>query len=411
MKILCIFGQHNYGNPNRGESYEYNNFIPALRNLGHKVYFFESWNRTVFGDFSELNFALLKTIEEQRPDIIFSVMFTYEIWLETWEIIRDAGIATTINWTTDDSWKYKKSSRLLAPVFHSFTTTYPDVLKYYYRDGITNVLLTQWAASSVALQKPRPAKECEYTVSFVGTAHGRRHLWIDELKKRGIDVACFGHGWPTGAVAAADIPKIIRNSVISLNFTDAGSCLDGLHFGRIRQIKARTFEVPGAGGFLLTEWAKYLDKYYNIGKEIISFRNIDELDNLILYYLSHHHERDLIANAGYQRTKKEHVYENRLKELIIFAVERRNLFYSHNKKTPSGSINWELFQQAVIRHKITHRGLLFCKIITALCNVIWGPERGPRAARQIVFELSWRLVGSKTYSAASFPGRYFYTVS
>jgi len=44
MKTLCVFGQHNYGDPGRGLGYEYTNFIQALKNLGYEVVFFESLN-------------------------------------------------------------------------------------------------------------------------------------------------------------------------------------------------------------------------------------------------------------------------------------------------------------------------------------------------------------------------------
>ena len=67
MKILCVFGQHNYGNPNRGEGYEYTNFIPTLRRLGHEVLFLDSWNSTCYSDFRGLNEALLRTVEQNRP--------------------------------------------------------------------------------------------------------------------------------------------------------------------------------------------------------------------------------------------------------------------------------------------------------------------------------------------------------
>jgi spore maturation protein CgeB len=71
VKILCIFGQHNYGNPERGESYEYANFIPALRNMGHEVSFFDSWDKSLYKDYSDLNRQLLHKIAEDDLDIIF----------------------------------------------------------------------------------------------------------------------------------------------------------------------------------------------------------------------------------------------------------------------------------------------------------------------------------------------------
>lgn len=286
MKILCVFGQHNYGDPNRGEGYEYSNFVPTLRRLGHEVLFLESRNRTCHRNFRELNEALLDKVEQNRPDVVFTVLTHYEIWLETWEILRDAGIAATVNWTTDDSWRYDQFSRLVAPAFHAFTTTYPAIYARYQREGISHVLLTQWAANAVNLQAPLPATQCQYTVSFVGTAHTKRPAWVTALRQRGIDVACFGYGWPHGPVSADDISEIIRSSAVSLNFASGAIVWNKLLPCSTNQVKARTFEVPGAGGFLLTEWAEGLDRYYTPGWEIAVFRDLDELEDKIHYYLA-----------------------------------------------------------------------------------------------------------------------------
>ena len=67
-------------------------------------------------------------------------------------------------------------------------------------------------------------------------------------------------------------------------------------------MKARTFEVPGAGGFLLTENAAALEKFYIPGEEIVTFCSISELADKIKYYLNHPQERDEIARAGFSRT-------------------------------------------------------------------------------------------------------------
>lgn len=411
MKILCVFGQHNYGDPNRSEGYEYINFIPALRRLGHEVLFLESWNRKCFRNFTELNEALLVTVEQNRPDVIFTLLFLYEIWLETWEILREAGIGATINWATDDSWRYAQFSRLVAPAFHAFTTTYPAIYSRYLKDGIHHVLLTQWAANAAALQRPLPATQCKFSVSFVGTAHGKRRAWVNALHERGIDVACFGYGWPHGPVAAGDIPQIIRHSVISLNFANSTLVWNGICPQQTNQIKARTFEVPGAGGFLLTEWADGLERYYTPGREIAVFHNLDEAATKIRYYLAHPTERDPIAWAGYERTRTEHTYDQRLTEVLDFVLRQCERYFSRRGVSPTYLIDWARFEEAARRHKMDQKLLHFKRAIVAACSVLWGPVRGPRAARRLVFELSWRLAGSHTYSAAGLPGRMFYEVS
>jgi spore maturation protein CgeB len=408
MKILCIFGQHNYGDPTRGEGYEYTNFLPTFSRLGHDIYFFESHNRTLYFDFVALNKALLQTVEIIRPDIVFTVMMLYEIWLETWSILRDSGIAATVKWTTDDSWKYRQSSRLIGNVFHAITTTYEDAYWKYLQDGISRVLLTQWAANAAVMQKPLPARECRYAVTFIGSAHGNRREMIKAVRDRGIEVNCFGHGWPNGPINADEIPRILRHSMISLNFADAAKTWEGFRFKHVNQIKARTFEVPGAGGFLLTQWAKGLDRFYKPGKEIAVFHDLDELVAKIRYYVSHEAERDAIAQAGYLRTLTEHTYDARMAEIVNFALKQREKYFLSSGLLPTNRIDWNRFKVAALQHRLTRIDCLIKKTLIKACSIIWGPDRGPRAARRLVYEISWRIMGSTTFTAKGLPGRMFY---
>lgn len=411
MKILCVFGRHNYGTPCRGEGYEYTNFLPTLRRLGHEVAFFESRDVRQYRDFSEMNFRLLRQVEEGRPDLVFAVLTHFEIWLETWQVLRDSGMVVTVNWGTDDSWRYYQFSRLLAPAFHAWATTYPRIHRRYLEEGIDNVHLTQWGANAANLQAPLRAAECGMTVSFVGSAYGKRRKWIKRLKDSGIEVACFGHGWPSGPVPALEIPKIVRNSIISLNFSGAGGREGIFEIGSRNQIKARTFEVPAAGGFLLTEWAEEIDRYYKPGGELGVFRSFGELEAAIRYYLAHPEERNAIAQAGYERTRVEHTYDQRLSDVLDFALIRGRTSSRGSGLSSGHGIDLPRFEKFGCSHRMTFGLRMLRAILVATCSMVWGRDRGQRAARRLVFELSWRLVGAKTYSAAGWPGRMFYPVS
>ncbi|MHB8483635.1 MAG: CgeB family protein [Nitrospiria bacterium] len=405
MKILCVFGQHNYGKPERGEGYEYTNFIPAFKRLGHEVLFFESWNRDLYKDLADLNHALLRLVEKEKPDIIFSVMFTYEIWLETWKILGSHSI--TINWTTDDSWKYNQFSRLVAPVFHCFTTTYPKIVPKYRRDGISQVILTQWAANAENLQPPLPASECYIPVSFVGTAHGKRKSWIHALEKQGIQTKCFGYGWEGGAVGADEIPNIVKNSIISLNFSNSAYLGDRLLPGRKNQIKARIFEVVGYGGFLLTEDAEDLDRYYNLEKEISVFHNPEELGQQIRCFLKNPGIRDSMALAAHKRVCLEHTYDQRLADVLRFALQNKKGEFSVQKHLNQNKIDWGHFESTVSQYKVG-RGLNLLKnILVSLFSFLFGPRLGCKISRRLVYETSWRFFGNKTYKASGWPGRLF----
>lgn len=399
-------GEHNYGDPSRGESYEHANFLPALCALGHQVVFFESLSRVAYLDFADLNRRFLEKVQIEKPDIILCVLLGYEIWLETLELVRKACNAVIINWSTDDSWKYEQFSKFVAPAFDIYATTSPDAIAKSERDGHSNFVLTQWAASAMNLAEPLPAEKCRHQISFVGTAYGNRTKWISRLEERGIRVECFGHGWRNGPVRSEEIPRIIRESVISLNFGDSGMVMRGLVPGRSRQIKARVFEVPGAGGFLMTENAEGLDHFYCVGKEIVVYEGISDLVDKIAYFLSHVEERDRIAMAGHVRTRNEHTYEARFQKLLHISSRVRT-----PREAGQCGINFEKFSAILKTHETGFHLKLVRFAVLALCMAVWGRMRGPRAARRFLFEISWRVVGKKTYSASGWPGRLFYRES
>lgn len=406
MKILCILGEHNYGDPARGECYEYVNFLPALRNLGHQVIFFESFNRNSYRGFADLNRQFLEKVQAEKPDIILCVLLGYEIWLETLQLVREGTNAILINWSTDDSWKYEQFSRFVAPAFDIYATTCPEAIAKSQRDGHSNFVLTQWAASAVSLAQPLPAEKCRYQVSFVGTAYGNRPKWISELESRKIKIECFGHGWKNGSARSEDIPRIMRESVISLNFGDSGTVMRGMVPGRSRQIKARVFEVPGAGGFLLTENAENLDRFYRVGEEIAVYEGISDLADKIRYFLGHHEERDRVAMAGHVRTRNEHTYDARFRHLLEIASRVRTA-----RGMRQCAIDFGKFDSIRKRHETGLILKLVKFLLLAPSMVVWGRKRGPRAARRFLFEISWRVVGKKTYSVSGWPGRLFYRES
>jgi spore maturation protein CgeB len=238
-------------------------------------------------------------------------------------------------------------------------------------------------------------------VSFIGQRYGRRPDFIRALERAGIRVECFGHGWPRGSVAGENIAPLMRRSRISLNFSGQGYASRFLP--QRRQIKARVFEVPGAGGFLLSEWAPGMDRYYRLGEEIDVFRTKEELVSKVQYYLQNPEIRDACARRACERTAMEHTYDARLRELLEFTVGQR-------AQMPSGTgqIDWIRFGEAASRHTVSPFLRMLRTALTGAARPFVGKKRAPRAARRFLFELSWRFAGRGTYSANGLPGRLFY---
>jgi len=401
MKVLCAFGRYQYGDAARGVGIEYEAFIPALQRLGHEALHFETWDPSLYPTYAHLNHGLLAEVEKYHPEIVFTVQRDYEIWTETLAAIQRRGEAALVTWTTDDSFKFHKVSKYIGPFYDAISTTYEYRVPDYKAAGIEGVYFTQWAANSHWLNPPMRAQNCRYPVSFIGASYGARSKVVEKLELAGIHVECFGFGWPNGSVSTEQIPSIMRNSVISLNFS-AGFMSDA---GNDRQIKARTFEVPGAGGFLLTDAAPGMDGVYRLGQEIEVYDGFDELERKIKYYLQHPDERDRIAHAGYLRTATCHTYERRLEGLLRLALERRSLRLQRKGRIALAVKDG--VGQTLPSPELGGASRLLRWSLVKACGLVWGPQGGPKAARRLVCGVSRRISGVRTFGAKSIPGRMF----
>jgi spore maturation protein CgeB len=403
MRVLCVLGRHAYGRAERGEGYEHANFLPALRALGHEVRVFDSLDRAAHAGFAQLNAAFLDEVEEFRPAAILCVLMHYEIWTETLDLVRARSAAALLNWGTDDSWKYAQFARYIAPHVDLYATTSAGALERARRDGVANVVATQWAAAGAALAEPLPAAQCRHQVSFVGTAYGERRAWIAALAERGVRVECFGHGWPAGPLDTQALREVVRSSVLTLNFADSSTQWRGLRLWRGTQIKARVFEVPGAGGCLLTQSAERLGDYYRIGEEIEVFADADEAAARVRRYLGDPAARDRLARAGHERTRREHTYERRLAMLLEEALRR--------KQAAPATAPIADFAAVAAGHSAPGWLRAFRALLVAPATWLFGADRGPRAARRLLYEVCWRIAGRHLYSARGWPGRLFYRES
>src|SRR5437764_1571327 len=158
MKVLCVLSRYAYGKPERGENYDYVHFVAAFERMGHEVDFFDSGDRSLYGDFADLNIALLERVSGRRPDVVFCVLMHYEIWLETLDLIRASSPVVVVNWGTDDSWKFKQASRFFAEHIDLHVTTDRAAAEAAPLRALDNVFLSQWAASSATLAEPFPSQ-------------------------------------------------------------------------------------------------------------------------------------------------------------------------------------------------------------------------------------------------------------
>ena len=107
---------------------------------------------------------------------------------------------------------------------------------------------------------------------------------------------------------------MFRDSKINIGFTRMIG--DDAHRPGITQIKLRDFEVPASGGFYLVEYVPEYADFFVPGKEVETWRTVNELIDKIRYYLTHEGERAAIAAAGQRRACRDHLWMHRFSDLF-----------------------------------------------------------------------------------------------
>jgi spore maturation protein CgeB len=166
-------------------------------------------------------------------------------------------------------------------------------------------------------------------VVFVGSLRRERHGRGNELIARAaerVPVEFYGYGaedWPEGSTVrkgyrgeawGLDMYRVFAGAKIVLNrhLTAAEDFANNM----------RLFEATGVGALLLTDAKRNLGELFEVGREVVAYDGEDDLVAAVSHYLEHEDERAAIAEAGQQRTLREHSYEARMQELAELLSRR-----------------------------------------------------------------------------------------
>jgi spore maturation protein CgeB len=174
-----------------------------------------------------------------------------------------------------------------------------------------------------------PAPAADIDVSFVGTVsadHQQRIALLMAVAER-YNLKLWGnlpqalpdssplHRCFQGEVWGADMYQVLRRSRITLN---SHIDLAGREAGNMR-----LFEATGVGTFLLTDHKDNLDTLFELNREVVAWRSIDDCLNAIDQYLRDDHTRKATARAGQVKTLARHSYRHRVAEILGFVDTMR----------------------------------------------------------------------------------------
>jgi spore maturation protein CgeB len=173
-------------------------------------------------------------------------------------------------------------------------------------------------------EQAREASEFTSDVSFVGSWSPKRDLVLRRLLD--FDLKIYGYGWEAASpglrerfVKTADniteLPFIFNFSKVNVNVT--------MEQG-VSSLNMRVFDVMACEGFLISDYKTDFEKLFDYEKEVVAYKHLDELPELVQYYLDHDDERREKARAARRRVLREHSYKKRA-EFIINTLQKMGI--------------------------------------------------------------------------------------
>ena len=221
---------------------------------------------------------------------------------------------------------------------HNNSLNYLECLSYYdkvftsKRSNLTELLMlgakcTELFIDSYCNHYHFPLEEYEninnkdIEVSFIGSYELERANSIKYLISNGINVYIYGSGWEKNSffrnykflnmpVYGKDYNTIINRTKINLNF---------LRKINNDEITCRSFEIPGAGGFMISERTQRHEDFFKEGLECDYFSDNNELLEKVNYYFNNPMDIYRIGKSSRLRSLVDNYSMEKQVEQIIYS--------------------------------------------------------------------------------------------
>jgi spore maturation protein CgeB len=297
--------------------------MEAIRKLGHEGKYL-SFRKYKFHKNSLTNRILNKWLYSSaaryNPDLLLVNKGT-NILPGYIEKLSKKGIKTA-NWTLDEPFGAVNSFNRIGNIaeydyFFVFDPYYVPKLK----EINPNSYYLPCAADPEDTNKeviPVSDRTYPYDVAFVGSHDKKREDLLKDYAAYNIKVAGFRWGGITGELKGKVDPQIYAGPGMCRIFNQSKVNINIHAPHSIEGVNIRTFEIPACNSFQLCDYYSEIPKLFEMGKEIVCYRDKKELKELVDYYIddTNKEERKRIGAAGCVRVKKEHTVRHRIEEIV-----------------------------------------------------------------------------------------------
>lgn len=275
-----------------------------------------------------MNAEFVATVRDLRPDVIL-LLKAETLYESALREVKETYGPVLLQWYPDGPFNTEnrnatRDSIASIPLFDIYYIYAKSLMDPLRAAGAGRVEYLPFCYDPAMLKPPAvvaAADREKYATSavFAGTWEPMREWWLEKIAD--MDLAVWGNMWEHvaegtplrarwrgNAVYGEEISKLFAVSKIHLNF---------LREQNRDSHNVRTLEIPGFGGFLLTQRSReQAEELYVEGREIACFETPEELREKITYYVAHDDERLAIAAAGHARAEREHQAVHRLARIV-----------------------------------------------------------------------------------------------
>ena len=117
-----------------------------------------------------------------------------------------------------------------------------------------------------------------------------------------------------GAIPFGQMLEVFGRSEVCLNFSNVW--LNGPGSQLVAHVRLRDFEAPMCRTCYLTGHTDEITEFYDVGREIDTYRTPEELIEKTRFYFAHPDAAERLREAGYRRAVSSHTWTHRFTELF-----------------------------------------------------------------------------------------------
>ena len=344
-------------------------FIDELQHHGCT---FECLNPLKYSSPEEANEALLSRIDNHNYDLFFTnVCYEKALFPESVEHIKKLGIPTLS--LRCDNLVIPYCDKVLAPYFDLVWLTAIET-KYLYDQWGAKTIFAPYAANPF-IYSPNNSESNLRKACFIGTPYGSRSIMINQLSSHNlpVDVYYKKEGRPINQEVKSELKSdlvlpsrasilyhrmlfpqgrkvmlgTILNKILGQQRIENNDFMTAYPSVRIKDlcsiyskyslalaststnhtdilkeplkiINLRNFEIPMCGGIEICKYNPELAQYFEDGKEIVFYKDNDDLVDKADYFLNRAPDSELYSmkHAARRKAENEHTWWNRFKRIF-----------------------------------------------------------------------------------------------